>query len=67
MSQIEALKRDIEGLSAEELAEFRAWFVEFDDNRWDQRIEMDSKAGRGLASLASKALEQHRRGESREL
>lgn len=55
MSKLEALERRISALSAEELAEFRRWFAEFDAAAWDRQIERDVKAGK-LDALADEAL-----------
>ena len=66
MSEVEQLEKRIESLSPEDLAEFRAWFVEFDARVWDQQIEADSKAGR-LDRLVSEALAEYREGKAREL
>ncbi len=56
----------VAGLTAEELAKFRAWFVEFDADAWDRQIEDDVKAGR-LDALAEEALEDLRAGRTTEL
>jgi hypothetical protein len=45
MSKLEAIEKRISGLSAEELAKFRNWFVEFDAAAWDRQIEQDVKPG----------------------
>ncbi len=66
MAKVESLEREVSALTADELAEFRGWFAEFDAARWDRQIEGDAVAGR-LDALADRALEAHRRGESREL
>jgi len=66
MTKLEALEREVEKLSPEELAEFRAWFVDYDGDAWDRQIEADVKAGK-LDRLAEEALEQHKRGETTEI
>jgi hypothetical protein len=43
MEEIEAA---VKNLSREDLGVFREWFWEFDQERWDQEIEEDVKAGR---------------------
>lgn len=48
MSKLEALEKRVSGLSAEDLAEFRQWFAEFDAAAWDRQIERDVKAGKEL-------------------
>ena len=51
----------MQGLSAAELAAFRAWFAEFDADAWDRRIEADIVSG-GMDALADEALEDFRAG-----
>jgi hypothetical protein len=63
MSKLENLEKQIQSLSAEELAEFRAWFVEFDWAMWDRQFERDVADGR-LDSLAEKALRDHAKGKT---
>lgn len=58
MSKLEAIEKKVSGLSAEELAEFRRWFAEFDAVAWDRQIEHDVKAGK-LDSLADEAIRAH--------
>jgi len=65
MSKLEAIEKRISGLSAEELAEFRQWFAEFDAAAWDRQIERDVKAGK-LDALADEALREHAAGKSTE-
>lgn len=55
------IENAIAGLPPDELAKFRAWFVEFDADAWDQQIEEDIRAGR-LDALAEEALQDHRDG-----
>ena len=66
MTKVEQLERDIEGLSAEERASFRAWFASFDAAEWDRQFEADVAAGK-LDQLADAALADHRAGRSRSL
>jgi hypothetical protein len=58
MGKVEKLEQQIEALSPEELAEFRAWFLAFDWAAWDAQLAGDIRAGR-LDSLAEKALAEH--------
>ena len=58
MGKVEKLERQIEELSAEELAQFRAWFLDFDWAAWDAQLKRDVQAGR-LDALAEKALAEH--------
>ena len=65
MSKVESLEKRISALSAQELAEFRQWFAEFDAAAWDRQIERDVKAGK-LDALADEALRDHAAGKSTE-
>jgi hypothetical protein len=60
------LEKAVAKLPSDQLAEFRAWFEEFDAARFDDRIERDAKAGR-LDALADQALDDYRKGRAREL
>jgi hypothetical protein len=64
MSRVARLEREIESLSPEELAEFRAWFAEFDWGRWDAQLESDVAEGR-LDELADEALREHEAGRTK--
>ena len=58
MSKVEAIKQQIEKLSADELAMFRRWYAMFDAEVWDREFEADAKASR-LDALAEKPLRAH--------
>lgn len=60
------LENAVTGLSSSELAQFRAWFTEYDGDAWDEQIAADALAGH-LDALADAALEAHREGKTREL
>lgn len=63
MSKIENIEHQIQALSPEELAQFRAWFSEFDWAAWDHQLERDVAAGK-LDALAEKALCDHASGKT---
>jgi hypothetical protein len=63
---IEDIEKAVSKLSPDQLAEFRAWFEEFDAARFDEKIERDAKSGR-LDRLADQALGDLRKGRAREL
>ena len=46
MNALERLEKLVLQLSPDDLAKFRAWFVELDHQLWDEQIEADSAAGR---------------------
>ena len=55
MSELEEIEQRIRSLSPADLAQFRAWFAEFDHALWDRQIEQDSRAGK-LDHLAAEAM-----------
>ena len=63
MGNIENIERQIEALSAEELAQFRAWFVEFDWAAWDRQLDADIKAGK-LDRFVEEARREHAKGKT---
>ncbi len=66
MTKVEAIEREVETLTPEELATFRAWFIERDWEAWDQELERDVAAGL-LDRFADEALAEVERGETTEL
>jgi len=66
MSELEQLEQRIRKLSPDQLAKFRAWFIEFDHLMWDRQIEADSKAGK-LDGLVAEALAEFKAGKAREI
>jgi hypothetical protein len=56
MIKLEEIKKSVEKLSPEELAEFRSWFEQFDAALFDSRIERDILAGK-LDRFAAEALQ----------
>ncbi len=63
MGTIEKIEQDVQALSPDELAQFRAWFLEYDWAAWDRQIERDAALGR-LDDLAAKALRDHAAGKT---
>ena len=63
MGKVEKIEQDVQALSPEELAQFRAWFLEYDWAAWDRQLERDVHAGR-LDQLAEKALRDHAAGKT---
>ncbi len=66
MSELEEIEKRIRRLSPEELAEFRAWFVEFDHLVWDKQIEADSESGK-LDRIVAEALADFEAGNAKEI
>jgi hypothetical protein len=63
MGKVERIEEDVLALSPEELAQFRAWFLEHDWAAWDRQFEGDVRAGR-FDDLARKALRDHAAGKT---
>jgi hypothetical protein len=66
MSELEQLERRVQNLSPDDLAKFRAWFLELDGQLWDQQIVEDLKAGK-LDRLIAEAREDFAAGRAREI
>jgi hypothetical protein len=66
MDRVEKLENEVQSLSEKELADFRAWFQEFDWRKWDAELGRDIDAGR-LDLLAEQALDEHRAGHTKPL
>ena len=66
MIKIRDLEKAISDLSPKDLAEFRAWFVKFDAQRWDKQFELDASSGK-LDILAEKAVKEYKKGKCKEL
>jgi hypothetical protein len=66
MGNVERIEQDVRALSPEELAKFRAWFLEYDWAAWDRQLERDVQAGK-LDTLADKALRDHAAGKTKPL
>lgn len=63
MGKVERIEEEVQALSAGELAQFRAWFLEYDWAAWDRQFERDVQAGK-LDDLAQKALRDHAAGKT---
>jgi hypothetical protein len=66
MDKVEAIEKEVESLSPEELALFRRWFHAFDAAVWDRQLDQDVHAGK-LDSLADEALQAYKSGKCTEL
>ena len=63
MSKVKSIEQQIETLSPEELAKFRAWYASFDAQAWDAQFTADIEAGK-LDTIAEGALHAHEAGQS---
>ena len=66
MTRIDDIKQAVSTLSPDEMAAFRAWFDELQEQLWDEQIERDEKGGK-LDWLVDEALAEHTAGQTRRL
>jgi hypothetical protein len=66
MTQVEVLEQQITELDDNAFAQLREWFIEFDQARWDRKLEADSNAGK-LDFLIDAALAEHAAGTTKDL
>lgn len=66
MSEIEELEARIIKLTRQDMAKLRVWFLELDNQLWDEEIASDFEAGK-LKELIDKAREELADGKAREL
>jgi hypothetical protein len=66
MGTLERIQREIAAMTPEELAAFDAWYLAFEADAWDRRLQRDAEAGL-LDEAAQQALAHHRRGRTRPL
>ena len=66
MGKVEKIEQEIQALSTDELAQFRAWLLEYDWVAWARQLERDVEAAR-LDDLAEKALRDHGAGKTKPL
>ncbi len=66
MTSVNAIEEAVQKLPPSDLAEFRRWFVQFDEAAWDAQIEADATAGK-LYALAAEALADYHGGKAKEL
>lgn len=66
MSQVEELQVRIRNLPAEDFSKLRDWFLQLEDDLWDQKISADFKAGK-FNRLIENARAEFAQGKAREL
>lgn len=66
MIAVTEIEKAVSSLPPDELAEFRAWFEEFDAAAWDKAFEEDVASGR-LDAVADDAMRDFQRGKFKEL
>ena len=66
MTKLEDIEKAVSKLAREDLARFRAWSEEFQEQVFDAQIKQDADAGK-LDWIAQEALEEHRAKQTRPL
>jgi hypothetical protein len=66
MTQVEELQARIRSLPIEEFSKLRDWFLQLEDEIWDQKISEDFKTGK-FNKLIEKARAEFSQGKAREL
>lgn len=66
MNSVKSIEQAVQALPADQLAEFRRWFAEFDSHTWDRQLEQDAALGK-LDALAAEALADFKSGSPRAL
>ena len=64
MSKVEKIEQEVQGLSPAELAEFRAWFLEYDSGGVRTANSNETCRPGRLDDLAEKALRDHAAGKT---
>ena len=66
MATVQKIEKEVSNLSREELAEFRAWFEEFDAAIWDKQFEEDVRSGK-LDEFVEEAIKDFEKGKFKEI
>ena len=66
MRTVQEIEQAVAQLSKDQLAEFRAWYEQFNADEWDRQIEEDIVAGK-LDALADAAITDHQAGRRQEI
>jgi hypothetical protein len=66
MTDVKAIEAAVKALPPKDLAEFRAWFAEFDLAAWDSQVDADARSGK-LDHLLAEAEQDYSAGQSRDL
>jgi hypothetical protein len=55
MSKLSEIENSVSALKDEEYVKFREWFWEYENEKWDIKIEKDSKSSGKLNKVAAEA------------
>lgn len=66
MTKLEIIEKQIQSLDPQDVKKLADWFEEYKSDLWDQRIEVDIKAG-VFDELAAQVLADHKAGKTKPL
>jgi len=66
VTTVEQIEQQVQELRPDQLAELRAWFLEYDWQAWDRQLEAGGGNGK-LSALARAALDEHSAGRTKPL
>lgn len=66
MKNLSEIEQSVAKLPEDDFAKFRQWFWEYENEKWDARIEKDM-AGKKLEALSNKALSDYKDGKYKAL
>ena len=66
MKNLSEIEQSVAKLQENDFAKFRQWFWEYENEKWDKRIEQDI-ADKKLDTLASKAISDYNTGKFKSL
>jgi len=66
MNEVEELETRVRNLPKEDFTKFRDWFIQLEDELWDQQIRADFQTGK-FNRLIEKAREEFAQGKAIEL
>jgi len=65
-NELELIEDRIAKLDNDSFSTLRDWFIEFEQARWDKKLEADSNSGK-LDFIINAALAEHQSGKTRDL
>ncbi|MEP7256094.1 MAG: hypothetical protein ABI666_09965 [Ferruginibacter sp.] len=66
MAKLSEIENSVTKLSENEYEKFRAWFWNYENEKWDEKIEKDISANK-LSNIANEAIADYKKGNSKML
>ena len=68
LTPIQQLEQSVRSLSKTEFEAFRLWFIQYENELWDEQIARDSfDANSPIMKMAAQAVDEHKRKKSKKL